>query len=138
VSDSPRVWLRLEGAAVLAVATLAYAQSGGGWLLYLLLFFVPDVSFAAYALGPRLGAVGYNVLHSSALPLLALAVGCAMRAGNVHVDVAVRVPFVGWHDVSHLVVVGSLVWLAHIGFDRMLGYGLKYPSDFKDTHLGRL
>ncbi len=31
----------------------------------------------------------------------------------------------------------ALVWFAHIGFDRMVGYGLKYPTDFFDTHLRR-
>ena len=92
VTGAPRIWLRVEGAVVLVAATLAYAQTGSGWLLYVLLFFIPDVSFAAYALGPRLGAVGYNVFHSYALPLLALVVS---RAG-VHVDL--NVLLVGWID----------------------------------------
>jgi hypothetical protein len=26
----------------------------------------------------------------------------------------------------------------HIGMDRALGFGLKYETDFKDTHLGRV
>jgi len=138
VTGAPRAWLRLEGAAVLVTATVAYAQTGRGWLLYLLLFFVPDVSFAAYALGPRFGATVYNLLHSYAIPLLGVGIGLVMRAGGVGVHVDVHVPFLGSKDVSAIVVVGPLIWLAHIGFDRMLGYGLKYPSDFKDTHLGRL
>jgi hypothetical protein len=136
VTGAPRILLRVEGAAVLVVATMAYAHTGRGWLLYLLLFFVPDVSFAAYALGPRIGAFGYNLLHSYALPLLALAAALAGRATGA--DVAVQVPWWGWHDITGLAAAVSLVWLAHIGFDRMLGYGLKYPTGFKDTHLGRL
>ncbi|MEZ5886225.1 MAG: DUF4260 family protein [Paracoccaceae bacterium] len=32
----------------------------------------------------------------------------------------------------------GLIWIAHVGFDRMLGYGLKEPSGFHDTHLGRI
>ena len=131
-AGAPRLWLRLEGAVVLVAATVAYAQVGSGWLLYVLLFFVPDISFAAYALSPRFGALGYNLLHSYALPLLALVVGGV----GVHVDL--NMPLVGWVDASPALLAWPLVWLAHIGFDRMLGYGLKYPSAFKDTHLGRL
>jgi hypothetical protein len=136
VTGAPRVLLRLEGAAMLVTATLAYAQTGRGWLLYLLLFFVPDVSFAAYTLGPRIGAIGYNLLHSYTFPLTALAVALAARWAGA--DVAVYDMFVVWHDITALTAAVMLIWIAHIGFDRMLGYGLKYPSGFKDTHLGRL
>ncbi len=139
MSDAPRVWLRLEGAAVLVAATVAYVTNGGGWLLYLLLFFVPDVSFAAYALGPRVGATVYNLLHSYTLPLAVIALAALLRtAGSAGIDVALNVPFHGWLDVTFAALFFPLIWLAHIGFDRMLGYGLKYPSGFKDTHLGRL
>ena len=138
MSDAPRVWLRLEGAAVLVAATVAYVTNGGGWLLYLLLFFVPDVSFAAYALGPRVGATVYNLLHTYVFPVLMVGVGLVLRTGAAGLDAHVAVPFLGWQDVSRVVVLGPFIWLAHIGFDRMLGYGLKYPSGFKDTHLGRL
>ena len=31
-----------------------------------------------------------------------------------------------------------LIWIAHIAFDRLLGYGLKYDTDFKATHLHRV
>jgi hypothetical protein len=81
-----------------------------------LLFLAPDLSFAAYLGGPRLGAIVYDCAHSYVLPL---ASGIALAAsGN-----ADKLPFV-------------LIWTAHIGFDRALGYGLKYPTGFGDTHLG--
>ncbi|MEF9606012.1 DUF4260 family protein, partial [Paracoccus sp. PXZ] len=35
-------------------------------------------------------------------------------------------------------IAGGGLWLAHVGFDRVLGYGLKLPSGFRDTHLGRI
>jgi hypothetical protein len=129
-TGAPRRWLRAEGAAMLAAATIAYGATGQSWWLFLALFFVPDLSFAAYLLGPAAGALGYNLLHSYAIPLALIA--CASLA---------------WPDEQHAGASGgnlrlacgvSLVWLAHIGFDRMLGYGLKYPSAFRDTHLGRL
>jgi hypothetical protein len=31
-----------------------------------------------------------------------------------------------------------VIWIVRIGVDRALGYGRKYPSGFKDTHLQRV
>jgi hypothetical protein len=111
------VWLRLEGLVALVLATYLYANEGGSWLLFGALFFVPDISFAGYLAGPRVGAMIYNVAHSYVGPLiLAGAFFVSGRAG----------------------LLVALVWGAHIGFDRALGYGLKYPTAFHDTHLGRI
>ena len=112
-----RGWLRAEGLAALAGAGLLYAGTGRGWGFFALLFLAPDLSFAAYAAGPRIGAAAYNALHSYVGPV-ALAL-LARRAGHTAL-----LPL-------------AYVWAAHIGFDRLLGYGLKYPSAFGDTHLGR-
>ena len=116
-AGSVRSVLRLEGLAVLAFALAAYAQWGAGWGWFALLFLLPDLSFAAYLAGPRVGAAAYNAAHSytGALALLALGVLAALP--------------------SALAV--ALVWCAHIGFDRALGYGLKYAAGFGQTHLGR-
>jgi hypothetical protein len=111
-----RLWLRLEGLCVLAAAAYAYARSGHSWLLFAALFFVPDISFAGYAAGPRAGAIVYNLAHSYAGPLV---LGVAAAATGTTL---------AW----------ALIWTAHIGFDRAMGYGLKYPSAFADTHLGRI
>jgi hypothetical protein len=71
-----------------------------------------------YLAGPRPGAVAYNLAHTYATP--------AVLAG------------VGWLIGTPLLLALALIWAAHIGFDRMLGYGLKLPTDFRDTHLGRI
>lgn len=115
---SVRILLRLEGAALLAAATAAYALLEPSWLMFVLLFMAPDVSFTGYLLGPRAGAVIYNAVHTTALPLL-LAIGA---------------------QLLHQPMVSAIacIWLAHIGLDRAIGFGLKYPSSFKNTHLGRL
>ncbi|MBE7733925.1 DUF4260 domain-containing protein [Devosia faecipullorum] len=118
VGGHVRTILRLEGLAVLAVATTLYFLSGGIWWVYLLLLFVPDLSFIGYAAGNRTGAIIYNLCHSYIVPLL---IGLA-----------------GHLLGSDLVVQIALIHLAHIGFDRMLGYGLKYASGFTRTHLGTL
>jgi hypothetical protein len=116
VTGTPRLIVRLEGLAAFALATWLFARGGHSWPLFAILFLVPDVSFAAYAMGPRLGALGYNLLHSYVGPIV---LGALFVATG-------RPP------------VLALVWAAHVGFDRMLGYGLKYPTAFGDTHLGRI
>jgi hypothetical protein len=115
-TGAPRLWLRLEGLAVLALAVLIYRQGGHSWLLFGALFLAPDLSFAGYLAGARMGALAYNVAHSYVGPALAAAL--ALTTGRP--------------------AVAALIWAAHIGFDRALGYGLKYPSGFPDTHLGRI
>lgn len=114
----PPVLLRIEGAVLLLLSVLLYTLNGESWLLFVLLFLAPDLSMLGYVAGPRTGAVSYNLFHTYVLPGLVAAVG--LLAG------------------SPLVVSLALVWFAHIGFDRMVGYGLKYPPGFFDTHLHRL
>ncbi|HEX5831744.1 MAG TPA: DUF4260 domain-containing protein [Gemmatimonadaceae bacterium] len=116
MTGAPRVWLRVEGLAVLALAILLFARGGHSWPLLAALFLVPDLSFVAYLGGTRVGAAVYNLAHSYVGP--ALAAAAALLTG--------RPPVI------------AIIWAAHIGFDRALGYGLKYPTAFSDTHLGRI
>ena len=116
VHSSIRRWLRLEGLMAFLLATYLYVDQGGSWLAFAVLFFTPDASFAGYLVGPRIGAALYNVTHSYIGPLILAA---AWLSAGIGLPLA-------------------LVWAAHIGFDRALGYGLKYPSAFGDTHLGRI
>lgn len=118
VTGGIRGVLRAEGAVLFVAPTLSYAMSDAPWQLYALLFFAPDLGFLGYLLGPRVGAIVYNALHSTVAPLL-LALG-----GLVSLE-----PSFG---------PIAMIWLAHIGFDRMLGYGLKYARGFGFTHLGRI
>ena len=113
-----RLLLRLEGLVLAAAAIAFYAHQGGSWWLFAALFLAPDVSFAFYLGGPRAGAVVYNAVHSTLAPAALLAVGLA--AGQP------------------LVVEIATIWLAHIGIDRLAGYGLKYVDGFGFTHLGRI
>jgi len=103
---------------VLIAACILYRQSQGGWLWFALLFLVPDISMLGYFAGKKLGSALYNSVHTYTAPLLAFSI--LWFSGRT----------------SHLWIV--LIWLAHVGFDRMLGYGLKYETAFKDTHLQRV
>ena len=114
----PRLFLRAEGLAVLAGALVLYFDAGYGWLLLVVLALAPDLSMLGYLAGPRVGAVSYDVVHTCVGPIALAVIG--VLAGS---DAAVQV---------------ALIWLAHIGADRLLGYGLKYPTGFKDTHLQRV
>ena len=114
----PAAMLRVEGATMLAGSVLLYWTGGGSWWLFALLLLAPDLSMLGYLAGPRVGAVAYNVFHSYPLPAALGLVGL----------------FVG----VPLAVSVALVWFAHIGMDRLMGYGLKYPTGFKDTHLQRI
>ena len=113
-----RALLRAEGLALAAAATAAYAHAGFSWGLFAALFLAPDLSFAAYWLGPKWGAAAYNLVHSTIAPL---ALGAAGLALGVPLAEAI-----------------ALIGLAHVGFDRALGYGLKYSVAFGATHLGRI
>lgn len=119
VAGWPLRVLRSEGLLLLVVALAAYftALDEPFWLVPALLF-VPDLFMVGYARSSKLGAVLYNAAHSYPAPALLGAV--ALAASNQL-----------WQAVA-------LVWFAHIGMDRALGYGLKYETDFKDTHLGRI
>lgn len=110
--------LRWEGVTLFVGPTLLYLISGAPWSLYALLFLAPDLSFLAYLAGPRVGAFVYNALHATIGPLLLVLVGLVLAE-----------PMFGSI---------SLIWLAHIGLDRALGFGLKYAAGFRLTHLGRI
>jgi hypothetical protein len=114
----PSLLLRLEGLAVFIAAIAATIHlNGNGWLFALLLL-APDLSALGYLKDTRTGATLYNIVHSYTLP-------GAMLAGALAAN---------WETGVLLVVI----WFAHIGMDRVFGYGLKYSTEFKDTHLGRV
>ena len=115
MSTSIRNWLRLEGLTILGLSILFYALFGGTWLLFIALLLVPDSFMLGYLAGPKVGAFAYNIGHSYFLPACLLATGLLL---------------------SHTLILSlGLIWFAHIGLDRMLGYGLKFPDAFKHTHL---
>lgn len=111
------VLLRAEGASIAVVVTLLFAVVSRDWWLFALLFFVPDISMIGYLAGPRIGALSYNVFHTYLTPTV--------------------IAIVGFLGGAPIVTEISMIWFAHIGFDRALGYGLKQSSGFKDTHLSK-
>lgn len=114
----PVSWLRLEGAAALLLALLLYHRQDAGWLAFALLLLAPDISMLGYLRGPRVGALAYNAVHMYLGPALLGAAAMVLA--------------------QPALVSGALIWLAHIGLDRALGYGLKLPTGFQDTDMGAI
>ena len=118
VTGDVRTMLRIEGFVLFAGMTSLYVVWDGAWWLYALLFFLPDLSILAYLAGPRVGAVVYNLMHSYMVPSVLTSLGFAIQ--------------------EPIILSVAIIWLAHIGFDRALGYGLKYDRGFRFTHLGHI
>jgi hypothetical protein len=109
----PSALLRIEEATILLATLFAYQHLRYSWLLFAILFLTPDLFMLGYLVNVRVGAAIYNLAHTLTLPLALLLISYLKH----------------WHPAL------ALIWIAHIAFDRLLGYGLKYPTSFKDTHL---
>jgi hypothetical protein len=113
-----RAWLRLEGLAAFIAGVALFAAGGGSLLAFIPLLLVPDVSALGYLAGPRVGAFTYNLAHTWAPGLVVLGLSV-------------------WLTAPTLQLVAAIL-IAHVGMDRAVGYGLKLPTSFQDTHLGRM
>lgn len=113
-----RLILRLESLLILGGCILVYYQEGYSWLFYILLFFLPDVSMTGYLFNKGFGAGLYNLFHTYTIPIILCALSYLIS--------------------ESVLTIISLVWISHIAMDRLMGYGLKYMSGFKDTHLHRI
>jgi hypothetical protein len=118
VQGAVRSWLRLEGLAAFAAGLALFGVAGGDWLFVVPLVLLPDVSAVGYLAGPRVGAFTYNLLHTWAPGFIALALGAWLGSPSIQ--------------------LAASILIAHVGMDRAMGYGLKMPTAFQDTHLGRI
>jgi hypothetical protein len=114
----PSFLLRLESACVLSTSVLLYHLHHGSWRLFLVLFFAPDISILFYFASSAAGWRAYNIAHTYVAPFVVLC--CAVVAERF--------------DIALL----ALIWFAHIGWDRMLAFGMKLGPDFWETHLGSI
>ena len=99
-------------------AVTLYFHFGYPWWLLVVLALAPDLSMLGYLGGPVAGSIAYDLAHTYAVPV-ALGVLGVLTGAELPVQVA-------------------LIWATHIGVDRAIGYGLKYPTAFQDTHLQRV
>lgn len=118
VTGFARILLRLEGVVLGCAALAFYRWAGGSWPMFAVLLLAPDLSMLGYLASPRTGAIAYNTVHVTLGPALLGALAAALR--------------------EPMLAQLAAIWFAHIGLDRALGYGLKYPAGFGFTHLGRI
>lgn len=113
-----KILLHIEGLAVLVLSVYLYWFNEYSWGLFFILLLAPDISMVGYLVNNKVGAKWYNVFHTYSLSISIVLVGLFLS--------------------NQLVVAIGLIWSAHIGMDRAIGYGLKYSTNFKDTHLNRV
>ena len=113
-----RAWLRLEGLVTFAAALALFGATGGNWLFIVPLLLLPDISAAGFLAGPRIGTATYNLFHNWVPGVVTLVVGFWLA--------------------SPALLIAAAILIAHVGMDRAVGYGMKLPSSFHDTHLGRM
>jgi len=108
--------LKLEELSLLGLSLFLFSGLDYGWGWYALLFLTPDLSMVGYLANPRFGSWTYNLIH--------------------HKGLAVALYLLGYlFSTPWLMFAGTLL-LGHSSFDRVFGYGLKYPDAFQNTHLG--
>lgn len=104
-------------AAFLAVAIVVAALAADvAWWWFPALFLAFDLSMLGYLAGPRVGAAAYNAVHAWIGPAVCATIAVATN--------------------QHAAFVLAATWGFHVAVDRALGYGLKLPTRFGDTHLG--
>ncbi len=113
-----KILLHLEGLAVFVLCIYVYRYYELSWLLFFILLFAPDISMLGYFINKKIGAVVYNIFHTY--------------------TISIPVTVFGFLSSQPFIFEVGLIWTAHIGMDRLFGFGLKYPTDFKDTHLNRV
>jgi Domain of unknown function (DUF4260) len=113
-----KILLHIEGFAVLVLSLYFYGYSHFSWLLFFILLLTPDISMLGYLLNNKVGAMVYNLFHTYSLSIGLVIYGLILS--------------------NETVLAIGIIWSAHIGMDRMIGYGLKYSTEFKDTHLNRV
>lgn len=114
----PNILLRLEGTAVFTATLIAYGQNEFSWWMFILLLLTPDLAALGYLHSEAIGSLCYNFAHTYVLPI---ALGLFALLLNFELGFQL-----------------AIIWLAHIGLDRMVGYGLKYPNGFKQTHFNKV
>lgn len=113
-----KILLHIEGFVVFVLCIYFYGYFDFSWLLFLILLLSPDLAILGFLLNNKIGTIVYNIFHTYTTSLITIFLGFLL-------------------SIPTILAIG-LIWTAHIGMDRMVGYGLKYLNDFKDNHLNRV
>lgn len=108
--------LKLEEAGIFLLTIYLFSTLDFAWWWFPALLLVPDIGMIGYLINPKIGAFIYNLFH--------------------HQLVATGVAFYGLAFENEYWILAGIILFAHISFDRMMGYGLKFNDSFHHTHLG--
>lgn len=108
--------LKLEEAFMFGLAIYLNSFLPFASWVFWALFLLPDIGMLGYLVNTRAGAVTYNLFH--------------------HKGIAIAIYLTGHFLTIHELTLAGLVLFGHSSFDRIFGYGLKHPDNFKNTHLG--
>ena len=108
--------LKLESLALFVLGIFLFSTLTVAWWWFPVLLLTPDLSMVGYLAGPKIGAAIYNVVH--------------------HKGAGIGIYILGGLMSSQWAMLIGVILFAHSTFDRIFGYGLKYPDAFQHTHLG--
>lgn len=110
--------LKIEELAQFILGIFLFSQLSYSWWVFPALLLLPDIGMLGYLVNTKAGAIVYNLFHNKAIAIAIMLVGML---------------YLG--DGCSLI---GIILFSHAAMDRFLGYGLKYPDSFKNTHLGKM
>ena len=110
--------LKLEEVFMFGLSVFLFSRLDYEWWWYPVLILAPDLSMVGYLMNPRVGSITYNFIHHKALGIGIFVLGVILA--------------------NQLLQLTGLILFGHSSMDRSLGYGLKYPDSFQNTHLGMI
>ena len=110
--------IKLEELGLFILGIYFFSQMEYAWWWFLVLILVPDLSMMGYVFGDKVGALCYNIAH--------------------HRGIAIVLYLFGIYCSNAETQLAGAILFSHSAMDRMLGYGLKYQTGFKYTHLGEI
>ncbi len=110
--------LKIEELAQFLFGIFLFAQLNYAWWWFPVLLFLPDIGMLGYIFNTKVGAITYNIFH--------------------HKAIAIAIGLLGFYLANPLLILIGVILFSHASFDRIFGYGLKYPDSFKNTHLGKI
>ncbi len=108
--------LKLEEVFMFGLSIFLFSRLDYAWWWYPVLILAPDLSMVGYLMNPRVGSITYNFIHHKALGIGVFVLGVILTSQPLQLT--------------------GLILFGHSSMDRSLGYGLKYPDSFQNTHLG--
>lgn len=110
--------LKIEELGMFILGVFLFSQLNYSWWWFLLLILTPDIGILGYVINAKIGAFIYNLCHHKAIAVLVYLLAI-------------------YFEFEPMKLIGIILF-SHASFDRIFGYGLKFTSSFKDTHLGKI